>query len=178
VLPAVLLAAGVSCGDIDGGTGHFPGTVTYDSPAKDFHFNLLEPPWVPVTLQTETFFLVPSSEITVSVTTRETDALYSLHVIPQSADAATAFAARAATQGSAWNPADKQPVTSVSGKTGFEISWQESAQVFHREAHINGATAGSSFQLHFNAKKSLADDPMIKQMIVSFGPGPSLGVAP
>jgi hypothetical protein len=172
------LAGVAACGDIDGGGGSFPGTVAYESPGQTFHFHLLEPPWVPVTLQDETIFLVPASEISVSVTAQESDALFSLHVAAQSGDAATAFQTQASAHAGVWDLTKKQTFTAVGGQAGVEISWQEEPDVFHREAHVTGASAQTSFQLLFTAKSSLAGDPMIRQMIVSFGPGPNLGVAP
>jgi hypothetical protein len=173
VLPLLLalMAAGAGCGDIDAGSQPFPGTVVYVSPQKTYHLRLLEPPWLPVTLQAETIFLVPSSSLSVSVTSQESDALYSLHVTPRPGNALTAFQNSASAQSPPWDLGSKQQVTAVGGQTGLDISWQESATVFHREAHIDGDSAATSFELRFTGRKSLADDPMILQMIVSFGPG-------
>ena len=173
----VPLIGGVgACGDIDGGQP-FAGTTLYESPTKSFHLRLLEPPWLPVTLQGETIFVVPSSSaLSISVTAQESDALYSLHVTPQAGDALTAFQTSASSQNPPWNLSTRQSVTSVGGQSGVDISWQESATVFHREAHIDGASAATSFELRFTSRKSMADDPMIRQMIVGFGPGPA-GIA-
>ena len=171
-LLGLLLALGVAaCGDIDGGNQPFAGTTLYESAGKTYHLSLLEPPWLPVTLQGETLFLVPSSTLTVSVTAKESDALYSLHITPRSGNALTAFQTNASAQTPPWDLNARKTVTAVSGQSGLDISWQESATVFHREALIDGATAGSSFELRFTGRKSLADDPMILQMILSFGPG-------
>ena len=167
-----LAGASASCGDINGGSEPFPGTVAYVSSQNAYHLRLLEPPWLPVTLQGETVFLVPSSTLSVSVSSKESDALYSLHVTPQPGNALTSFQTSASAQTPPWDLGAKQDVTAVGGQAGLDISWQESATVFHREAHIDGDSAASSFQLLFTGKKSLAGDPMILQMIISFGPGP------
>jgi hypothetical protein len=164
-------ASSAGCGDIDGGSEPFPGTIKYVSPQQTYHLRLLEPPWLPVTLQSETVFLVPSSSLSVSVASKESDALYSLHVTPQPGNALTAFQTSASAQSPPWDLGAKQEVTAVGGQTGLDISWQESATVFHREAHIDGDSAASSFELRFTGRQSLAEDPMILQMIVSFGPG-------
>lgn len=172
LLVLTLVGGSAGCGDIDGGSEPFPGTVVYVSPQKTYHLRLLEPPWLPVTLQSETVFLVPSSSLSVSVTSKESDALYSLHVTPRPGNALTAFQTSASAQTPPWDLGAKQDVTAVGGQTGLDISWQESATIFHREAHIDGDSAASSFELLFTGKKSLAGDPMILQMIVGFGPGP------
>jgi hypothetical protein len=166
-----LACGAAACGDIDGGNQPFAGTTLYESPSKSFHLRLLEPPWLPVTLQGETIFLVPSSTLSVSATSKESDALYSLHVTPRAGNALTAFQTSAGTQSPPWDLNTRQTVTAFGGQSGLDISWQESASVFHRQAHIDGANAASSFELRFTARKPLADDPMILQMIVSFGPG-------
>ena len=175
VLPLllVLAVASAGCGDINAGSEPFPGTVVYVSPQKTYHLRLLEPPWLPVTLQSETLFLVPSSSLSVSVASKESDALYSLHVTPRPGNALTAFQTSASAQSPPWDLGAMQQVTAVGGQTGLDISWQESAAVFHRQAHIDGDSAASSFELRFTGRKSLADDPMILQMIISFGPGPA-----
>ena len=42
---AALWVAG--CGDIDGGSAEFPGTILYQDSEGAFEFRLLEPPWIP-----------------------------------------------------------------------------------------------------------------------------------
>jgi hypothetical protein len=178
LLASLSLLGAVGCGDIDGGSEPFAGTVLYQSPGQSYHLRLLEPPWLPVTLQNETIFLVPSSTLTVSVMAQESDALYSLHITPQSGNAAAAFQTRASAQSPPWDLSQKQSFTTVGGQAGVSISWQESATAFHQEAHIDGANSSSSFQLLFTARRSLADDAMILQMILSFGPGSAGVVSP
>jgi hypothetical protein len=165
---AAVLAGLAACGDINGGSGGFPGTVVYESPAKDFHFHLLEPPWIPFKLPTgETFFLVPP-EGTITITAAlESDAAYTLHIAIQSGDANAAFQAHVI---GAWDLSKKQALTTLGGDAGVEISWQEGAQVYHREAYVNGSAAGTSYQLRFTAKTSLANNPLIDQMVLSFEP--------
>jgi len=172
----LLTAAG--CGDVDGGSEPFAGTVLYQSPGQTYHLRLLEPPWLPVTLQDETLFLVPSSSLSVSVTTQESDALYSLHVTPRPGNALTAFQNSASAQSPPWDLSAQQDVTAVGGQKGVNISWQQSATVFHRVAYIDGSSPSSSFELLFTSRKSLAGDPMILQMIISFGPGAAGVVSP
>lgn len=170
---ALLCAAVAGCGDMDGGAGNFPGAFAYESPAMDFHFYLLEPPWIPVTLPTgETFFLVPpDGTITISPTAvQETDAAYTLHITGQSGDAATAFQAAASAQSPAWNLGNQKTFTTAGGDDGVEISWQEAAAIYHRQAYVNGSAAGTSYELRFTAKVSVASDPMVDQMVFSFEP--------
>lgn len=177
-LVLIALSAGamaMGCGAINGGAEPFPGTVIYESPGQTYHLHLLEPPWLSVTLQSETVFLVPSSSLTISVTAMESDALYSLHITARPGNALTAFQTSASAQTPPWDLNAKQTVTAAGGQSGLDISWQESATVFHREAHIDGATASTSFELRFTGHQSLADDPMILQMIIGFGPGPAGG---
>ncbi len=163
----------VGCGDINAGSQPFAGTVSYTSPDKAYHLQLLEPPWVPVTLPTETVFLVPSSIISVSAAAEESDAIYTLHVTPRPGNAAAAFQSSASAQTPPWDLSTRQSVVVIGGQSGLDISWQESATVYHREAHIDGATSASSFELLFTGPKPLAGDGMILQMIISFGPGPA-----
>ncbi|HET6282490.1 MAG TPA: hypothetical protein VFH73_16115 [Polyangia bacterium] len=172
--PGFVLALGLclfaACGQTDGDSAHFPGTVTYDSPTGDFHLHLLEPPWLPIRLPTETFFAVPPSAVTLSV--REDDALYSLHIYKQSTDATTAFTAQAQQQSPPWDVAQSQAL--AGGTTsGVDMSWTGGPNVFHRDAFVDDDLPGTSFRLHFTAKTSMAADPMISQIIASFQPWPS-----
>ena len=66
---AALPAAG--CGDIDGGSQPFPGTILYQDPNGAFEFRLLEPPWLPPFIVTfmdlsMTFSVVPPPDATVT----------------------------------------------------------------------------------------------------------------
>ena len=164
----MVAAAVAACGDIDGGKGDYPGTTVYESPGKDFHFHLLEPPWIPIKLPTnEVFFVVPP-EGTISITAaQEADAAYTLHIALQNADAATAFLSHATAQ---WNLAQKRVFTTPGADAGVEIDWQESTGVYHREADITGSVAGTSYQLRFTSKTSMVGNPFVEQMIVSFEP--------
>jgi len=171
-LSLVVAAGATGCGDIDGSAGGFPGTVVYESPAKDFHFHLLEPPWIPVKILAtgEIFFLVPPEGLIQITSAQEADAAYTLHIAFQSsADAATAFAAHVA---AGWDLSKKKTFTTPGADTGVEISWQEAAKVYHREADINGSTAGTSYQMRFTAKTPLGDNALIDQMVMSFEPRP------
>ena len=161
----------VGCGDVNG-SDPFAGTVMYVSADSSYHLSLLEPPWIPVTIQGQTTFVVPDSSVSLSAKTVSiSDALYSLQVTPRPVNAATAFQNSASAQTPPWDLSNKQTLVAIGGQSGVDISWQESATVYHREAHIDGATADSSFELLFTGPKPLADDGMILQMIISFGPG-------
>ncbi len=161
----------VGCGDVNG-TDPFAGTVMYESADSSYHLRLLEPPWIPITVQSQTLFVVPSASISLSAkTVSVNDALYTLQVTPRPGNAATAFQNSASTHTPPWDLSTKQTVVATGGQSGVDISWQESATVYHREAHIDGATANSSFELLFTGPQPLADDGMILQMIISFGPG-------
>jgi hypothetical protein len=164
---AVVALAG--CGDIDAGSQPFAGTVQYKDPAGEYELRMLEPPWFPVVLPTETLFVVPPDNVTISVTSQESDALYSLHVIPVDGDAASAMMAAATAATPPWNLANMRTVRAVSGVSGSELSWQEGSSAFHREAFLGGSTV-RTFHLHFTAKKAIANDAMITQMILSFTP--------
>jgi hypothetical protein len=168
----VALSVGmVGCGDING-SDPFAGTVMFQSADKSYHLRLLEPPWIPVTVQGQTLFVVPNSSISLSATSvSESDALYTLHVTPRPVNAVTAFRDSASAQTPPWDLSNKQTLVAIGGQSGVDISWQESDTVYHREAHIDGATADSSFELLFTGPQPLADDDMILQMIISFGPG-------
>jgi hypothetical protein len=161
----------VGCGDVNG-SDPFAGTVMFQSADKSYHMRLLEPPWIPVTVQGQTIFVVPDAGISLSATSvSESDALYSLHVTPRPVNAVTAFKDSASAQTPPWDLSTKQTLTAVGGQSGVDISWQESDTVYHREAHIDGAMANTSFELLFTGPQPLADDGMILQMIISFGPG-------
>ena len=176
LLLALALAAFAACGDINGGSQPFAGTVRYQDPAGEYELRLLEPPWFPLVLPTETLFVVPPDNITISVTAQESDALYSLHVIPVNGDAASAMMAAAASASPPWNLATLRSIkAAASGVSGSELSWQESATAFHREVFLGGS-AVRTFHLHFTAKKPMADDAMITQMIVSFTPKGAMAV--
>jgi hypothetical protein len=172
VAGALALSVGMGgCGDING-SDPFAGTVMFQSADQSYHLRLLEPPWIPVTIQGQTIFVVPNSSISLSAkSVSESDALYSLHVTPRPVNAMTAFRDSASAQTPPWDLSNKQTLVAIGGQSGVDISWQESDTVYHREAHIDGATADSSFELLFTGPMPLADDNMILQMIISFGPG-------
>jgi hypothetical protein len=175
LLLVLALAAFAACGDVDGGDQPFAGTVRYQDPAGEYELRLLEPPWFPLVLPTETLFVVPPDNITISVTAQESDALYSLHVIPVDGDATTAMMSAAAAATPPWNLANLRSVKTVSGVSGSELSWQESTAAFHREVFLGGS-AVRTFHLHFTAKKAIANDAMITQMILSFTPKGAMAV--
>lgn len=160
-----LAAAG--CGQVDGKSGLFPGTVLYQSPGSEFEFNLLEPPWRETVTSSETIFVVPSKILTLLPT--EEGALYSLHIYRQNTDAATALQADAPARLPNEGSTGPSNVTSGTGSTGLEMSWKEAASVYHRDAYVTIAT-GQTFRLHFSAATPLGDDNMITQMIASFRP--------
>ena len=182
-LLAIVLAVGSSgalagCGDTDGESAHYPGTVVYNSPDGAFHFHYLSPPWLPVRLpgMMTPIFLVPPTEISGVLT--EADAPYTLHVDPIGAPAAQAISDSARALSPPVAAERMHDVVVPGGKAaGREMSWQESAMVFHREAYLSAAQTGSSFRMRFTARRDIADDPLIGQMITSFEPRSST-VAP
>jgi hypothetical protein len=161
---ATLLAA-AGCGDVDGSSQPFVGSVLYQDPGGAYQIRLLEPPWVPIPLPTETLFVVPPNGGEISLD--ESDALYSLHI--GAVTGAPTDLASATTAGIPAGAVHQQTVHAAGGASGIDVSWAESATVFHRDAFL--ATNGkSTYHLHFTAKQSMAGDPMITQMIVSFVP--------
>ncbi len=157
-------AGAIGCGAVNGSSSSFPGTVTYESSGGEYAFNLLEPPWLPVLTSSEAVFVVPPHIFTLP---DEQGALYSLHIYRQNTDAASAAQAELQTHTSAEMNKGPTSVASGTGSTGVEMSWNESATVYHRDAYINMG-AGVSFRMHFSAAVPLADDNMISQMIGSF----------
>jgi hypothetical protein len=173
VLPLSLVIgalSGAGCGDVDAGAEPFAGTVRYQDPGGEYQLHLLEPPWIPISLQGESVFVVPPSEIKLEST--EADALYSLHVTGLDDEATRALAAAAAAATPPWDLSRKRTVRTVSGATGAEVSWQEGTTAYHREVFV-GAVSSRCYHLHFTAKRPIADESMITQMIVSFSPGMS-----
>ncbi len=171
-LGLILLSLGlVGCGEVNG-SDPFAGTVKFVSADQSYHLRMLEPPWIPVTVQGQTLFVVPDTSISLSAkTVSVSDALYTMQVTPRPGNAATAFQNSASAQTPPWDLSAKQTVVATGGQSGLDISWEESATVYHREALIDGATANNSFELLFTGPMPLADDGMILQMIISFGPG-------
>ncbi|HEX3696453.1 MAG TPA: hypothetical protein VH374_13805 [Polyangia bacterium] len=164
-LGAVLGTVSLGCGGVDAGSASFPGTVLYESPSSEYQFNLLEPPWRETISQAETIFVVPSKIVTLLPS--ESDATYSLHIYRQNTDAASALQADAPSRTPVESSSGPTTVASESGSTGVEMSWQETASVYHRDAYINIA-AGLSFRMHFSAAVPLVADNMVTQMIASF----------
>jgi hypothetical protein len=165
-----LVAALAGCGDIDGGHEPFAGTSVYQDTSGAYQLRLLEPPWFPP-IAPLTFFFVPPSETLTSVPS-ETDALYTLHVTGADGDPAGALAASAAAASPPWDLGKQRAVQAVSGAAGAELSWDQGAaapQRFHREVFL-AAPGGPTFHLHFSAKKDIADDGMVTQMVLSFAP--------
>jgi hypothetical protein len=164
---ALLAAAAAGCGDVDASSQPFVGSVLYQDPGGAYTIRLLEPPWVPIPLPTgETLFVVPPNGGEISLD--ESDALFSLHIAAVSgtpsdlaADATSGLPASAAVH--------QQTVHTAGAASGTDVSWTESATVFHRDAFL-AAGGKSTYRLQFTAMQSMAGDPMITQMIVSFVP--------
>jgi hypothetical protein len=158
---------GGGCGEADGNSGLYPGTVRYQSPAGDYEFNLLEPPWRETVIKTETVFVVPQKVLTLVPS--EDGALYSLHIYRQNTDAASALQADAPSRQPNEGASGPVSVASGTGSTGVEMSWKEATSVYHRDAYITIAT-GLTFRMHFSGDAPLAEDKMVSQMIASFRP--------
>ncbi|HEY2899349.1 MAG TPA: hypothetical protein VGL59_02150 [Polyangia bacterium] len=171
-LGAVLGTVAIGCGGVDAGSASFPGTVVYESPSSEYQFNLLEPPWRETVSQSETIFVVPSKIVTLLPS--ESDSTYTLHIYRQNTDAASALQADAPSRTPVESSSGPTTVASESGSTGVEMSWQENASVYHRDAYINIAAA-VSFRMHFSAAVPLVDNDMVTQMIASFRAPPAAG---
>jgi len=174
VVCALAAVSAAGCGDIDGGSEPFPGTILYQDSKGAFEFRLLEPPWFPPFVITymevsQTFSVVPPPDATVTTDPNIllNQALYSLQFSTISGDPATAMATvKGSIPGGAVGvPA--QPVEAGTGTSGLEMAWQENDAVFHRDAFLAGAGT-PTFRLHFTAKKPIDDDDMVGQMINSF----------
>jgi hypothetical protein len=167
-------ALAVGCGDVDGTTAQFPGTILYQDPKGGFEFRLLQPPWLPPFLYVNgdlqlTFSVVPPVDATISTDPAVLlgEALYSLQFNKVTGDPATAMAEVKGTIPGGGAAVPTVDVVTTTGSTGFEMAWQEQTTVFHRDAFL--ASAGTpTFRLHFTAKKEIADDDMVGQMIRSF----------
>jgi hypothetical protein len=168
---ALLVSSAVGCGDIDGDSAEFPGTILYQDPNGSFEFRLLQPPWIPPFFFSQlnaTFSVVPPPDATVSADPLIllAEALYSLQFSEVTGDPATAMAAVKGTiAGGGTVPVEE--VTAASGSTGVQMAWQEAEAMFHRDAFLAGSGT-PTFRLHFTAKKEITDDDMVGQMISSF----------
>ena len=170
---ALVVVPAAGCGDVDANTAQFPGTILYQDPKGAFEFRLLEPPWIPPFVLTYqdlrmTFSVVPPPDATITADPNIllAQALYSLQFSEVTGDPA---AAMAEVLGSipGGSSAESAPVDTATGTTGVEMTWQEDAGVFHRDAFLAG-TGTPTFRLHFTAQKEIAEDPMVGQMIASF----------
>jgi hypothetical protein len=170
---ALMASSAVGCGDIDGGSAQFPGTILYQDPAGAFEFRMLQPPWIPPfvhpLLPDVTFSVVPPPDATVSAdpTVLLGEALYSLQFSKVTGDPASAMASVKGTIAGGGMSVATEEVTAASGSTGVEMAWQEAEGMFHRDAFL--ASSGTpTFRLHFTSKKEITDDDMVAQMITSF----------
>jgi hypothetical protein len=169
---ALAAISAVGCGDVDGGSQPFAGTILYEDSGGAFEFRLLEPPWIPplyVTQLMATFSVVPPANATITTdpTVLLAESLYSLQVWPVTGDPATAMASVKGTIPAGAASVPMNAVETASGNTGVEMAWQEATEVFHRDAFLAGS-ATPTFRLHFTAQKPIDDDAMVGQMISSF----------
>src|SRR5262249_28403092 len=163
---AAVLTAG--CGDIDGVSQPFPGTILYQDPMGAFEFRLLEPPWIPPFVYlNQTFSVVPPTNATISAdpTVLLAEALFSLQFSQVTGDPASAMADVNGTipGGPTTGPTTVQ---TASGSSGVEMAWQETTAVYHRDAFLAGKSA-VTYRLHFTAKRPIDQDDMVGQMINS-----------
>ena len=161
----------VGCGDIDAGSTAFPGTVLYTDPAGAYQFRLLEPPWVPASLEGVALFAVPPSDL--NNVTDLTAALYTLRVdtvlgTPEGNrddEESAVFATE--TTPAATHQIVEESTRTVSGTTAYGLSWEPSAGLFERDLFLAGPSS-ATFRLQFGAKVPIAEDDMVTQMILSF----------
>jgi hypothetical protein len=171
LVPALLTLVG--CGDIDAGSTPFPGTVLYVDPAAAYQFHLLEPPWIPAPFDTVTVFVVPPSNL--NDVTDLSAAIYSLHIdtvlgTPQgNRDTEASGVINTSTVPASKIHLVEGTLRTVSGASGYELSWQPAAGLFERDAFLAGPST-ATFRLQFGAKEPISDDDMITQMILSFEP--------
>jgi hypothetical protein len=173
-LTFAVLVAGAGCGAIDAEDEPFAGTIVYQDPGGAFALRLLEPPWLPpLSTQGTTLFVVPPSDATVTADLSVVldEALYSLALGPESGSPAT-LAQALGTPLPAAAMADETPAMTASGATGVQLTWQEDAAGgtrFHRDVFLSGPST-LTYHLAFMAKRQIADDAMVGQMITSFVP--------
>ena len=122
-------------------------------------------------------FVVPPADATVTADLSVVldEALYSLDIGP----ASSTPAAQARALSTSLPPAalaDEAPAGTASGATGLQVSWQGPRQDavdgelrYHRDVFLAGP-ATLTYQLSFVAKRAIADDAMVDQMITSFVP--------
>jgi hypothetical protein len=167
----LLALAAAGCGDIDGSTEPFPGTALYTDPQGAFTLRLLQPPWLPgFKYQGLTYLAVPGEDtpITTDPAVILPLALYILLIDSQGGGPVAALQMmKSGLPASA--QAVERTVTTASGATGSELSWTESATRFHRDVFLS-APGTPTFHLNFTAKRDIADDAMVSQMIASFTP--------
>jgi hypothetical protein len=179
----VTQAAG--CGDVDGGSSPYAGTVVFDSPDGAFHFHYLSPPWfaaelpegvelVPGALPAGAYrwvFFVPRVGKLPTGIPQQTDVRYSLYIKPETTPAAQALAASAAALSPPPAP-DKlrDVVVEPRGTVGREMSWQEAPALFHREAYLSAQNPATSYRMGFTAERDISNDAMVALMIASFEP--------
>ena len=177
-ITVVALIAGAGCGAIDAEDEPFAGTIVYQDAGGAFALRLLEPPWLPPlsTLGT-TIFVVPPSNATVTADLSVVldEALYSLTLGPESGSPATLGHTLGAPL-PAVAMADETPAMTASGATGVQVAWQEETEGeteggtrFHRDVFLAGPST-LTYHLAFTAKREIADDAMVGQMITSFVP--------
>jgi hypothetical protein len=167
---ALVVSSAVGCGDIDGDSAQYPGTILYQDPAGAFEFRLLQPPWIPPFVYPGldvTISVVPPPDATVSAdpTILLAEALYSLQFSKVTGDPATAMATVKGTITGGGTVATDEVMSASS--TGVQMAWQEADAMFHRDAFLAGSGT-PTFRLHFTAKKEISDDEMVGQMISSF----------
>jgi hypothetical protein len=167
-----VLAALAGCGDIDASEQPFVGTHLYKEPMGAFELRLLVPPWIPpVVYAGRTFTVVApmNATITTDPTVLLSEALYSLQISQEPGDPEAAMEAVQVSLPGTAATAPTATVLTASGATGVEMAWQQDTTVFHRDAFV-ARTGTMTYRLHFTAKKDIADEAMIAQMIASFTP--------
>jgi hypothetical protein len=170
-----LVALGAAgCGDIDAGSAQFPGTILYQDAGGAFEFRLLEPPWIPPFVIAydnfkQTMSIVPPVDATVSSdpVVLLGQALYSLQFSTVTGDPAAAMESMRGTIPSGAITDPSSAVLTAEGSSGLQMTWQETATVFHRDAFLAGS-ATPTFWLHFTAQTVIKGDPMVDQMVNSF----------
>ncbi len=180
VVLALVASGGGGCGEIDGSQTQYPGTVRYLSPGGGYHFHYLAPPWVLVASSGDVLdMIVPDSFTAIPRSTA--DVLYHLRIEPQAAAALAAAVSRSQTLARDANAivTAVRPVVVDGELARTEVLWRErSTDVLHRDAFLAGALPDESFRMSFSARVTLDDDPMISQMIASFGAEPAGGTRP
>lgn len=173
----LLVIVGLAACDLNGGPLTYPGASVFESPARDFHFFYLSPPWTRRTTPSDLIALL-AVDVFDQFNPSSKAHSHELRVSYGTGSSRAAIEAVRSTLASAGHSfrGEITAVTALRGAPGFDLHSTvqvASGLAYHRETVF---TASSKTPVRFAITAAYPlDEPEVDDLLKSFSPGPDKG---